>query len=876
MFVIDRAFYQQEQEKSLKLIEQLKIKKDLSSPNTTKDTLLPYTDFNYLIKSIIEKNMGKILIQETDTDYFYAILLDVGLFYLKMKLGEIYKLFSKVDKKIVHQFYKSNDRNVNRICPTTFFFFTNIKAENWFQPDSLINATLEAYPCYNAMQLSSIHLNEEAIEEDNETRSFILYSSMKAKKLKEKELKKGQSLEDSKKDLKENDQRLFMDFTTQKAQQENNEDVENSDGKHSISEIEQDDNIFYFNKLVKKEGIKDFCVYEIQRFPELVEVYDDNRNETTSIIMPVTAKFKELEGLKKEKIILTGFEMQDEHSMYFTSKIGSQVEAYCYDGIKFNEFYNLEAKLDLFHVFEGVRIHNQHQNIFFWAQETNPKYVNDIVRRENNYEIGEIYEDKMVADIYTVIPFRYENREILKEKQCLENNFIVNNLITGLRFQENYEFGNENHNVRKYQDRIKRYDLGTVSAIICEDRHYNYYYKSPTELIEKTPIPLRLIIACDKDTHTAVLYLLNFSVKSYPTGYLDEVCRNDILIEVEPGYEYLEKGVIEGENGPIHYMSLYTYLKDKYKIFKSGLPRHLVISPYLDDENENCMGLPEEIQQKIHEKYMQIKSSIMYAETVFEDEEELGKVIDPEIKELLKVPYGISIYDYAKSYISRQVLLLYADTFKDYLAERIDFAVVDLFYVELICLEDAAIQISNYSISKFINNYKENDEDGKKGKFINPQSVLEDLDAIEEEYAKTLDLWDVQMNYSSSKIFLAKMREAFEIEQSIKRLKRTKEEIAKIYQSKNAKLTGHFATIISFVTIILTVIQIFQIYLDDFASAEKGENETFFSFFEKIVLQNLTMVELLRLGLCIWLLILALKFLFKRYMSKIISKIKNK
>ncbi len=829
MLLIDRHYYTTHYEDALKAIEDLKIRAFTPTDKTVLDTLLPHVNFNLLIKLMFERNLGKILIEEKGS-YHYAILIDIGLFYLNVQIKEIYQLFPKIDKKLVLETYKSIDKNVNQICATTFFFFTNIPNANWFEQDSLINMVLEAYPCYNAMQLSSIDMDEDEIEENNEQRNFILYSSLKAKRIKEKEQK--------------------------------NQDI-----------VDEED-LFYFNKLVKKEGIGDYYIYEIQRFPELVEVYDDSRNETTSIIMPITADFEELKGLKKEKIILTGFELLDENSMYFTSKIGGQVEAYCYDGIKFPEFYELEAKLDLFHVHEGVRIHNQHQNIFFWSKDHNEKYVNHITRRDNDYENGEIYEDKMIADIYTVIPFRYEDREILKEKQCMENNFIVNNLITGLRFQENYEFGNENHNVRKYQDRIKRYDLGTVNVIICEDRHYNYYYKCPTEIIENTPVPIRLIMACDKDTHTAVLYLLNFSVKSYPTGYLDEVSRNDILIEIEPGYEHLQKGIAYGDDVEIPYMSLYTYLSEKYKIHKSGLPRHLVISPYLDDEDENCVGLPEETQQKIHEKYTQIKSSIMYAETVFEDEEELGKVIDPSVKDLLEVPFGISIYDYAKSYISRQILLLYADTFKDYLAERIDFAVVDLFYVELICLEDAAIQISTYSISKFINNYNVNNKEKSKGqKSVSPQSVLEELDAIEEEYVKTLDLWDVQVNYSSSKIFLSKMRDAFEIEQSITRLKRNKEEISKIYRSKNAKLTGRFAFIISFVTIILTVIQIFQIYMDDFDS---GENNTVFLFFEKILLKNLTLVEILRIGLLVWLFYLAVKFIFTRYKSKILRKFKNK
>ena len=44
-------------------------------------------------------------------------------------------------------------------------------------------------------------------------------------------------------------------------------------------------------------------------------------------------------------------------------------------------------------------------------------------------------------------------------------------------------------------------------------------------------------------------------------------------------------------------------------------------------------------------------------------------------------------------------------TYKDYVVERIDFAVVELFYMELIVLELAAIYNASSNISKFINNY---------------------------------------------------------------------------------------------------------------------------------------------------------------------------
>ena len=85
--------------------------------------------------------------------------------------------------------------------------------------------------------------------------------------------------------------------------------------------------------------------------------------------------------------------------------------------------------------------------MFFYSFGVSDNYLFTEPKQESTLDVAS--EDKMVADIYSTMPVRYEDIKTLAKAKTIENNFVVKNLITGLRFQENYEFGNENHNVRK-------------------------------------------------------------------------------------------------------------------------------------------------------------------------------------------------------------------------------------------------------------------------------------------------------------------------------------------------------------------------------------------------------------------------------------------
>ena len=752
------------------------LNKDPNNPLLNSDELHSRLNLRRYCYEIVTRGIGKVLYTTINNTFVYTVILDVGqCFNQEHNKQAIFRTLKAINKKadinkkrtkrqekkhlekMRHKYEKEIGyitKEIYNVCPTTCLFFTNLNFNNWFTDGSPIKAVLSAYPCYNMLGLTDEEISQEQIDESNETRTYSFSSVYKA-----------------------------------------------------------DMDVWYFNKVFKMYQSNlnnEYHYYNICRYPELLEVYDDYRNKTIPMIFPLNNPLEQLDEYKGKgiKIKLKGFYLTEEsQNYYFTSKINSEVDALLYPEVDYNTFFDIETSFDLFHVHEGLRVYNientSYQALFFYSFGVSKDYLFTEEKQESTDEAAS--EDKMIADIYSTMPVRYENIKQLYDGRTLENNFVVKNLITGLRFQENYEFGNENHNVRKYQDRVVRFDLGTINVLIREEPHYNYYQKDKVVLATERAIPIRLMVTADIDTHSAVLYLLNYGCKHKPSYYLNEVSTNGIILL--PSEQDLNSGEFEvrySEEG-IPYISFYTYIQKKFGLKKMGTPRHLILSPFLGD----C---PIDASESLKESYKEIKSSLLYARTLFEDAEELGKIVDHHLDIIYRKKWGDAVFDYSTTYITKTTVLQYADTYKDYLAERIDFAVVTLFYFEVLQLEDSAIQIATNSISKFIDAYQIEDRKSRKGaKKVSSENALNLIEDIYEEYAKTMDLWDVEMNLLSSNRLIATMRRKFEIQKDLEQLNRNRNGIEQIYQGKQGNIQKRNSLLLAAVSLVITVSTVVEV-----------------------------------------------------------------
>ena len=811
----------------LHLLENSANNVDKNNPILNEDNIHTKLKFRKLCLDIITKGIGKIIYTTIQDTFIYALFVDIGqcfnfeentptVLQALTDLGRNNKVFqcckqkenlrSKLKTEI--KFFK---KEINDVCPTTCLFITNLNFDSWFMDGSPIKAILSAFPCYNLLGLTNEVISQEQIDRSNGKRTYSFSSTYKA-----------------------------------------------------------DMDIWYFNKVNKMYTSNlnnEYNYYNICRYPELLEVYDDYRNETIPMIFPKDNPLEKMEQYqgKGMPIKLTGFEVvKESQNYYFTSKINNEVDAILYPAVDYNTFFDIETSFDLFHVHEGLRVYNinkqSYQALFFYSFGVSDNYLFTEPKQESTLDAAS--EDKMVADIYSTMPVRYEDIKTLAKAKTIENNFVVKNLITGLRFQENYEFGNENHNVRKYQDRVVRYDLGTVNVLIREEPHYNYYQKDKVVMAMERPIPIRLMITADLDTHSAVLYLLNYGCKHKPSYYLNEVSTNGIILA--PTEQDKASGEFEvrySEEG-IPYISFYQYILKKFGLKKMGTPRHLILSPFLGDCDENAT---EEFKESIKE----IKSSLLYARTLFEDAEELGKIVDNHLDIIYRKKWGDAIFDYSTTYITKTTVLQYADTYKDYLAERIDFAVVTLFYFEVLQLEDSAVQIATNSISKFIDTYQiEGRKNNKNAKNISTEATLNIIEDIYEEYAKTMDLWDVEMNLLSSNRLITTMRRKFEIQKDIDQLSRNKNSIEQIYQGKQGNIEKRNGILIAAASLVITLSPIVDSIKPHIVKYTESWNSTTLKFIFNELLIGVVIL-LVFIGVIVF-------FAFKSFAKKIAEKFISK
>lgn len=767
-------------------------------------------------------------------DEHYAIFINVGKLYAKpikniKKLGkekkDIKDLSKEIHKYIYQRFYK--------VIPNSFLVVSDIDIINW-NDNPIIKSAIDAYPCYNFLTISNKQIDEKLIEESNNTRRYdASYDNT--------------------------DKELFV-----------NDDIDNSEKE-----------IMYYDCIREKEVTEGVYCYYISRFTELLKIFDDYRKKSIPMLLPKN-DYDFNDKLKHFEVELNGFEAIDKNGAYFNSKIGGKTLCYLYPEVDFETFNNIEISLNLFSVYEGVRIINYNGNIyqalFFYS------FLNESVDEKNyninkfkiNYDtpsVDNIIENKMVSDVYSVVPIRYENKLNIKKCSATDNNFVVNNLLTGLAFQENYEFGNINRNIKEYKDRIERIDLGTFYVYVSEDPHYNYFNKMRFT-VSDDKVPVRLIVALDSETHTGVLYILNMGVKNNPTEYIDMISRNSIYVDMNEDYAKYDIWYRKTENG-FDVANLYKVLEYKYGIKKIGVARNLILSPYLSIENEIPKvdeNTTDEEKIKIEEKKTKIKdikSALLYGEVLFDDTEELGRIVDKKLDVQYRKKYGDSIYDYSVVHITKTTVLQYADTYRDYLAERIDFAVVNLFYIELVQMEYASIQMADIAISNFINDYKIAGVKGNTKNFtLGSKYVLDQIEDIQAEYAKSLDFWDVQVNFYSSKVILSKIRDKFEIENDLKSFNRNRAEIQQIYSDKqNSKQekNGLYLAVLGFVLTLLSVVDVFN------AAAMDEDTKWIFPFVD-VLFEKMKVLYVIRLAL-----IGVALFFFIRWLLKFIyNYIKNK
>ena len=345
-------------------------------------------------------------------------------------------------------------------------------------------------------------------------------------------------------------------------------------------------------------------------------------------------------------------------------------------------------------------------------------------------------------DVYTSIPIKYDDKVKLTTNNSA--NLTTNQLLGELTKRTRIEVGVPVKTLDYRDLNIERYSLGSIQIRLCEN-----------------VMTVDLLISIDVKTRCGVLHLVALSCSLSITDYLDAVSLNKLNVWQESG---------ETEN-------LFYYLKHTFGIEKKGV-------------SKNFLTICEN-RSNIADDWL---ASILFCETYFEENESLSTITDQDITSILSDKNGGGQYKYATVYAYRNVLIQMLDS--HYQDSKVEMECVTLFYIELILLEEAAIEKANDEIIPFLVNVNE----------YRPKEILQIINNILSEHVKSINFWNVQMGYPSSQKSINYIRNAFNIEEKRAIFQRNQKELLMIYDIRSDMVDKEESKFISFVVAIFTII----------------------------------------------------------------------
>lgn len=485
-------------------------------------------------------------------------------------------------------------------------------------------------------------------------------------------------------------------------------------------------------------------------------------NDTVYLAIPPSlspSRFLQRE-VKAERILLPYIRTLEGDAPCFVQSLYDVSEANLIT-VSYNELLCYQRYINLAECQE-IHLQKDGHNLTFYVSTNGKSRFLDTDESTRRLLANKQREWSLIPDICISIPIQYNNVCKLEQAHAIHNDFTVNQMLCALDFRTHYEAGipiRELDN-RNFKERIVRYYVGNVTVQIQSESEISFSgFQTETENYIGAPVEMEMIVSIDCMTRTGVLHLISMSCGLVLTQLLDSVSRNQLNIECPDGLE-----------------NLYQYLKRELDIEKRGTAKSFITLP----QNRNTVD-------------DDLLASILFCETHYAENESLGTVADNVIVEKLKSEHGIAQYNYACVYAHTNVVIQMSDTLVGSIAERITRESITLFYIELILFEEAAIQIANHRIVNFLTQLDD---------YV-PSSVLKQINAIVSDHVRTIEFWDIQMNYPSSKKSVDDIREAFHIQKELELIERNKAQLLTIYQTRSDIIDRKEAAILSAAGIVL-------------------------------------------------------------------------
>ena len=394
---------------------------------------------------------------------------------------------------------------------------------------------------------------------------------------------------------------------------------------------------------------------------------------------------------------------------------------------------------------------------------------------------GREREWSAIPDIFLSIPITYDSIDAFtgKNSNATKGSAVVDAILANLAFRTSYEAGiaagQMNDDGAVFKSRIQRISLGSVTISLCDE---STLYDSTCRPIGK-PHRAELYLSYDTGSSCGVVGLAALSCPFMMSIFFDNVSRNQILV-TEPG---------EKEE------NLYEYLAKRFRLTKSGTPRIFAVLPHERGEvfTDAAIG------------------SLLSGETIYADGENFGEIIDSEILELVRSRHGLGQYNRGCVLAYRNVVLQFDGRLRASLADRVAEEIITQFYIELVEMEDAAINMTDAAIVELLANTAVDD----------PVKYQEAVERIHENYAKTVCFWDVLVNYPTSQKSIEMLRRAFCIDRQVQRMARNREQMRAVFEAKCEIIDRNDSRRVDASLAILSVLAVFGALIDcyDFIGA---------------------------------------------------------
>lgn len=381
-------------------------------------------------------------------------------------------------------------------------------------------------------------------------------------------------------------------------------------------------------------------------------------------------------------------------------------------------------------------------------------------------------EWSLIPDVYVSIPVQYQD---VHHIHAAKGDSTAHALIKTLNFRTRSETGilsdeAQVDDLASIKQRIKRIYLGKVQLQISSEVTQDNYREEIPPI--GPPAFVDLYLALDQDSSCGVLTWYSLSCPFLLSHLLDNIIRNHVMV-VEKGEKH----------------NFFDYIKTQFDLVKKGTPKSFVVIP----KEKACLS-PQQI------------ASLLVSETIYPDGESYGRLIDQDILSITKDSVGMGQYDRAFVCAHRNVVLQFSKDLMGTIAKRIDDESITLFYIELILFEEAAIQIADREIINLATSVTVH----------TPEQFLAQVDRINDAYSKTIDFWDIKVNYPTSQKSITMLRTAFGIQDLLEELKRNQEHLQTVFDTKCDIIDRTDSRRMDTSLAILSILAVFSAWIDGY------------------------------------------------------------